>query len=197
MSVIHFLESDAGLVIVRDRGIVGVSDQDHGQFTSQSPEGIDVFCPQLLPRLVDRREVFVRVEISFAQSGEVFAGTDDVGGAQSCEKFAGVEYRLFRIGRNGARSHHCFRGFEGEVDDRREVGVESQRPAGCRRSVCHACGKACGRRWRRRRRRREFGRMRLRKRSTRATFHVHGSEERRGDAGLAVLAAACRFALRR
>ena len=66
----------------------------------------------------------MRVEISFAQAGEMLAGTDDVGSAQSLEKFPGVEYRLFRIGRNRTRSHHCFRGFECEIHDRREVCVE-------------------------------------------------------------------------
>ena len=57
--------------VVRNRGIVGVSDQDHGHLTAQGPVGIQVLCPDLFPRLVDRREFLMSIEIGFAQAGKV------------------------------------------------------------------------------------------------------------------------------
>ena len=66
------------------------------------------------------------VECAFAETGEVFAASQDVGGAQSGKELTSVGNGLARIGGDGARTHHAARGFEGKIEDGGEVDVESE-----------------------------------------------------------------------
>src|SRR5438552_19194295 len=69
------------------------------------------------------------VELGFAESGKMFAAAENSGISQSAQEFARVNDDLFRIGRDGSRTHHLSRGFERQVDRGSEVDVEAERAA--------------------------------------------------------------------
>src|SRR5437667_12434263 len=66
------------------------------------------------------------VELGFAESGKMFAAAENSGISQSAQEFARVNDDLFRIGRDGSRTHHRSRGFERQVERGSEVDVEAE-----------------------------------------------------------------------
>ena len=66
------------------------------------------------------------VECAFAKTGEVLATSEDGGDAQSGEKLAGIGNGFAWVSRDRARTHHAARGFEGQIEHRSEVNVESE-----------------------------------------------------------------------
>src|SRR5579883_1236802 len=101
-------------------------DHHEGEVLAQFLEGIEVLFPEALEGFVDAGQLVVRVEVAFAESGEVLAGAEDVGDVEPVEKAAGVERGLFGIGRYGARGEHAARRREIEIDGRGKVGVEAE-----------------------------------------------------------------------
>ena len=66
------------------------------------------------------------VECAFAETGEMLAASQHVGGAQAGEEFASIGYGFARIGGDGAGTHHAARGFEGKIEDGGEIEVEAE-----------------------------------------------------------------------
>ena len=68
------------------------------------------------------------VKVGSAESGKVLAATQDSRLAESAQELARITNRLPRISRNRARAQHTLRFLETQVNTRREIGIEAQRP---------------------------------------------------------------------
>src|SRR5208283_135182 len=89
--------------------------------------GYEVFVPELTPRLVNRRQSFMAVEVGSAEAGEMLATPEDSCLVQSGEKRARIAYGLCRIRRDRARTQDVLRFPEPQINTWREVDVKSQR----------------------------------------------------------------------
>ena len=66
------------------------------------------------------------IETGLAESGEMFAASEDVAVTQAAQKFARVDDGLFWFRRNRTRGQHVLRWLELQIEDGGEVGVESK-----------------------------------------------------------------------
>ena len=73
--------------VAGDRRVIRVADQNHGQLALHHLVGKQVFRPELLKALIDHRQIVMRIQIAFAESGEMFARSDDTGRREAGEKF--------------------------------------------------------------------------------------------------------------
>ena len=71
----------------------------------------------------------VRVQVRFAEAGEVFTGSYHACTAQTCEKLPRVENHLFRIGGDRPLTHDRTRCRKCQVHHRSKISIESKRTA--------------------------------------------------------------------
>ena len=125
------------------------------------------------------------VELAFAKSGKMFAASEHVRGSQPGKKLACVGQSLARISRNRPRTHHFARSLKRQIENGREINIESKSPAVFADDLPVLAIKVAiprGEHIRRGRRRPE----RIAKAIDRATLQVDASKQRVSDAFLAV-----------
>src|ERR1700730_10950771 len=70
------------------------------------------------------------IELALAEARKVFATTEDFRGPKPLQKLARVSRHFPRIRRHCARAQHAVGCLKCQIEHRREVDIETQRPAG-------------------------------------------------------------------
>ncbi len=108
MPLIHFFESDAGVLSPVTCGIGGMRHHHEGQARDAACDRDAGLPSTALPLLVDGRQLVVRIEVGAAESGKVLAAAEHAAVAQAAQKCArvgdGFLRRLARQCANPARS---------------------------------------------------------------------------------------------
>ena len=101
-----FFREGSWKLVPRDRRVIGMIDQHHGQLALHCAVWDEVFLPELGQRLLDHRQIVVRIEVTLSQAWKVLAAADDACGFEAAEKSARVADHVFGISREGPRAHH-------------------------------------------------------------------------------------------